>query len=337
MDINIAEPKYDVPLWNEARWNGCWNGEDGVGLYLHAGRYRGDIDLWWAQVAAFLPGRGLCVERLFGPNESGAGVRLGGLRLEMTEDGWTGTFDGVGQLTTVDALARAPRGSGAPLKRMRFDVVATAAAPMWDMYAGSEDRLDFAGEMHIQQGFTTTGNLSVAGEDHVLDGIGFKDHSSGPRDFSNWYAHNFFLIVTEEWTCHAVRMYTAEGKPMDPVGAFFRDDEQFNLTRFDVDLLADATGGPVVSDLLIETESGERLEYSCELVHGMPMTMTVDNDNINGIDWEVGDDPVVIIEGKGRLTAPNGSVAHCYHERSSVRSRLDVPRGALGMGLPEMG
>lgn len=38
------------------------------------------------------------------------------------------------------------------------------------------------------------------------------------------------------------------------------------------------------------------------------MTITEDNDNLNGIDWEIGGDSVVLIEGKGRLIGSDGSV-----------------------------
>jgi hypothetical protein len=31
-----AGMRRDIPLWNETRWNGCWNPDDGVGLCHHA-------------------------------------------------------------------------------------------------------------------------------------------------------------------------------------------------------------------------------------------------------------------------------------------------------------
>jgi hypothetical protein len=184
MDRN-ASPQYEVTNWNETRWNGCWNSEQGVGIYIHAGRYRHDLDVWWVQVAAYLPGGELVVDRFWGPNRSEAGIKVGCLDLEIIEDGWEARFDGAGQLTTTAALARAPRGSSAPFRRLRFDVTASAAAPQWDMYAHTTERLDFSAATHVQQGFTTSGSLRVGVPDedeYRLDGVGFKDHSSGPRE-----------------------------------------------------------------------------------------------------------------------------------------------------------
>jgi hypothetical protein len=320
MDANVS-PRYDVPLWNETRWNGCWNAEEGVGIYLHAGRYRHDLDLWWAQVVAYLPGEELCVTQLWGRNASDAGVSLGGLELAIADDGWTARFDGVGQLTTIDALARAPRGSSAPVRRMELELQAWPAAPVWDMYGAGEALLEFAGDAHVQQGFHTSGRLRVGGQEHRLDGIGFNDHSSGPRDFSDWYAHRFFLIVTDTWTCHALALLTPDGEAA-PRGIMWRDGRRSAVTRFELAELSDAAGGPVEGAGVIETESGERLEFSAELVHALPMTITQDNENINGVDWELDADSVVLIEGKGRLQLADGTVAHCFHERSALRSRV---------------
>src|SRR3954454_11263808 len=112
-------------------------------------------------------------------------------------------------------------------------------------------------------------------------------------------------------------LYEADGEEKGPWGAFFRDGKEERIARFDLPLLEDAEGGPVHGEAVIETESGETLQFDTELIHSLPMTLTLDNDNINGVDWELGGDNVVLIEGIGRLTAPDGKVVHCFHERSA--------------------
>jgi hypothetical protein len=97
------------------------------------------------------------------------------------------------------------------------------------------------------------------------------------------------------------------------------------VTRFELAELEDSAGGPIWGDLLIETDSGERLEFATELAHALPMSMTVDNEYINGVDWDLAGDPIVLIEGKGRLVASDGTVVHCFHERSALRSRVSPP------------
>jgi hypothetical protein len=133
------------------------------------------------------------------------------------------------------------------------------------------------------------------------------------------------MIVSPEWTCHAIVMISPEGEPLPPWGVLHRDGVRSQITRFELPALADSAGGPVHGDLLIETSSGERLEFASELVHALPVTVTEDNDNINGVDWELPGDPIVLIEGKGRLTAPDGTVVHCFHERTGRRSAVSRP------------
>ncbi|WP_236977350.1 DUF7064 domain-containing protein [Mycobacterium kiyosense] len=227
-------------------------------------------------------------------------------------------------MTTIDSLALRHEGSGAPLATVTFDVEAIGRQHEWDMYSGSDTRLDFAGEKHIQQGFTTTGTVRVGDEVYSLDGIGFKDHSAGKRDFTGWHRHHFMMLVHDDWTCHAVRMLTPDGGG-HTLGALIRNGVQHKVTRFELAELADTAGGPSTGDVLIEIDSGERLEFSSELRHALPMLMTMDNEYVNGIDWQLADDPIVLIEGKARLVASDGSIVHCFHERSARRSLVSRP------------
>jgi hypothetical protein len=323
MDSTVT-PKYDVPKWNETRWNGCWNAEQGVGLYVHMGRYRYDLDMWWAQLVAYLPDNQLAVQKVWGRSTHPAGVETAGFELGMTDNGWTSRFDGVCELTSIEALGAAPRGSSAPVRSVRWDVTATEATQTWDMYADmGSARLDHAGDAHVQGAFETTGTLTVAGEEYRLDGVGFKDHSSGVRDFTNWHSHTFLVLVGPEWSAHLITMRNPEGEDTPPVGAFFRrDGSRETITKLEFPIMSDAFGGPVHSDLVFEISSGERFEYDVELIHALPMTITEENDNVNGVDWEVDGDPVVIVEGKGKCTAPDGVVVYCFHERSVRRSML---------------
>ena len=321
-DLNVRQPPADVALWSETRFHGCWSPESEVGVYLHAGRFRRDLDLWWCQVVAYLPNGELCVDRIWGRNAASAGVRLGGLDLTIAENGWTSALDGVGQLTTTSELARSPRGCSAPSRTLRWGLTARPSAPTWDMYGGVGSEALAHGDTHVQRGWHVAGTLTVDGRDYPIDGVGFSDHSSGPRDMSVWSGHRFALIVTEDWTAHVGVVDDLDEVPQKAWGAFFRGGEQHAITAFSLDPLGDAVGGPVQSKLSFEVSNGERFDFAAELIHALPMTITDENDNINGVDWEIEGDPLVLIEGKARLTAADGAVAYCFFERSRHRAAL---------------
>jgi hypothetical protein len=330
LDRNVARPTDAAPLWSETRWVGCWSPTADVGIYVHAGRFRRDLEMWWAQVGAYLPGRELCVDRFWGRNGSDAGVRFGGLDLEMSERGWRCTFDGVGELTSVAALAREVRGASAPSRSMSFALTATAAAPVWDMYADSAGaRESHASDMHIQQAYATHGALVVDGFERALDGIGFKDHSSGARDFRLWHGHRFLLIVTPEWSAHLLSLENPDRSPQTPWGVFFRDGRHQSITAFSLPPMTDAEGGPVDGELTFATSGGETFAFQFELVHGLPITITDANDNINGVDWSLSDggaeDPALFVEGNARLTGPDGTVVYAYVERGAHQSAIARP------------
>jgi hypothetical protein len=180
--------------------------------------------MWWVHLCAYLPDAKLCVDRFWGRNPAGAGVHVGPLKLDMTDNGWTCVYDGVGELTTITALTDAPRGSSAPVRSMQWEVTATGVTPEWDMYASRDDRMLSAQDFHVQQGLESEGRLRVGDAEYRLEGIDFKDHSTGVRDFGPWTKHNFLLIVGPEW-----------GAPWMIVGDFacrFRDlSRSFVLVR----------------------------------------------------------------------------------------------------------
>lgn len=81
-----------------------------------------------------------------------------------------------------------------------------------------------------------------------------------------------------------------------------------------------------------EIQGGERFEFDAELLHALPVTVMSGNENINGIDWNV-ENPVLLVEGSGQLTARTVSVCYCFHERSRGRDDVVRLRQAVWHGL----
>jgi hypothetical protein len=326
MDSNVA-PKRDVPMWSETRWNGCWNAEAGVGIYLHMGRFRKDLDLWWRQTVAYLPDGKLAVDRTWSRCTDTDGVRGGPFDLTITEDGWTSTFDGVCELTSIDELSRGVKGAGAPSVPVRWELSASPSTPVWgleDDGAKSESN-DFAGDAHLQQGMRSTGRLVVHGQEYSLDGIGWKDHSSGVRDFTHWNTHCFTLAVLDGWTLHAGVMNVGGGRPPMYFGMCYCGDQGTPIASFDAPTLTDLEiPGPLACKATLT--DGTELGFTAEQVHALPMSLTQDNDNINGVDWDI-PGGIALVEGISRLTFDDGQVGYAHLERSAPLATLKRPNG----------
>ena len=158
-------------------------------------------------------------------------------------------FDGVCELTSTAALSAASRGSAGPTAGVRWEVTATAAAPVWDVYSSTDREQDFASMLpHIQQAATTEGTLWVDGAEYpLLQGVGFKDHSSGARTFGAWHGHLFMIAVMPRWVVHAFTVFRDDSPAAEPIGLVMEDGVTTAITQFEAPKLSDATGAPVDS------------------------------------------------------------------------------------------
>ncbi len=329
-----AIPDLMTPRWGETRWHCCWSPKSAAGVYIHTGRFRKDLEMWWAHIAVFLPDGTLAIDRFWFRNRSTVGIHSDNLTLRMTADGWQSTFDGVGELSNTSALSRAPRGSAAPSVGLRWDIRATAAAPLWDINAisaheqqtSSTDHVRQVAPNHIQQAASTVGSLWVDGEELSLEGVGFKDHSSGSRSFSAWAGHRFLVAIMPDWVVHAFAVLHDSETAAAPIGVVMADGIVKPVQDFDIPTLTDAAGTPTEHALVISGPAGP-VSARVEVVHALPISITEDNDNYNGVDWTAADDPIVMVEAIVRLTGPGGTCGYGFLERSARQSSLPRPFG----------
>jgi hypothetical protein len=323
MDLN-RQPRHDIAMWSETRWNGCFNPEEGVGLFLHAGRLRNNLDWWWAQTAVYLPGGLVAVERSWVRDPQNVGVKTASLEVLVEPPGWSASFNGIAEMTTTEALGRAPRGSSAPSVPVRFDVVADASRPWWDMLAGLTATQDF-GDMHVEQVGTSTGSLHVGDEHYRLDGVSYYDHSSGVRDWTHQHSHHFAMIAMPTYTLHAGQVYLSPPEERRGGGVWFTENGAMRrVSRSEMPRQADVFGSPRTFDWLLKVE-GQEMIYRVEVLHSFPATITFHNDNINGADWDSPGDPLFLSECQVRVTAPDGEIGYGHIERSNRRSCLSRP------------
>ena len=183
----------EKPNWTECYYFFSHDRESGYSISVHYAREPSDPDVWRVLLGVYLPGDGLLVGRCFGRDGTADGPGAGAMQARCLEPmrRWSLRFDGM--LEVSDRVSSSSQlHASAILEVVNFDLVFEGAAPMWDLGAsdlstgfvfdkeGSEKRKTH----HWEQIGRTTGTINIAGQTHLFNGVGNRDHSFGPRDYA---------------------------------------------------------------------------------------------------------------------------------------------------------
>ncbi|WP_202033257.1 hypothetical protein [Nocardioides sp. WS12] len=332
-----------VPGWSETMYFHVWSPDtaqgQGVGVFIHCGRWPEDPDLWWAQVIALLPDGRLLVDRSWGRAPDDRGPATGNLRIRCVEPlrRWRLELDGAGEITSLDAMVDGPVGAG-PAQAFTFAIDLEAAAPVWDMHAAlGIDGLQWAA-FHHTQGFRATGSITAgsgaAAREWDVAGVAHRDHSSGPRDVSHLGGLHFCVFVFPQsgrvinglvnWnTDHAVDHRTQ---------AVFEGGTGPDATveigasiRF-TGLEDHRTHQPRALNVAFDRADGSSYDLKAEWLHGYSLTFLSPNENINGVDLDGQPDALVVTQSTVRVVAPDGEVGYGVIERDYRPSHLPSPQ-----------
>jgi hypothetical protein len=315
-------PRRDVTAWSETKWFGCWNAEDGVGLFVHAGRYRDDLDLWWIQAVAYLPDGTLAFDRSWGgdPDEWTVSSHVCTLRGEPG-GGATCTFRGAPERQPTAALAEYPGGQGASVY-VTWDLDAEPIRDPWTPFAHKDESAEWA-EAHTQHQYRIRGTLTVEDQTYRLDGPGWGDHSSGVRTWDGFGGHVFVNAPLPDLGLILVTVHTPDGVPASTFGAVLLEDGTTDpINEVKCPWLTSLLGAPESFDIVVTTESGRTGQWDVEVLQTLPATISELNDNANGLDWRAPGEPLFLAECIARFTSPDGVVGYGHLERSSKRSRV---------------
>jgi hypothetical protein len=124
------------------------------------------------------------------------------------------------------------------------------------------------------------------------------------------------------FTIYEVSVFNADGALNRPViGAWIdADGNEFPMSQADLPPLTDVRGAPQRFEAVFAHKGGKPITYAIEVVHAFVNTITASNENINGIDWTIGGDPLVATECMIKVTGPDGNVGYGHLERSVRRS-----------------
>jgi hypothetical protein len=319
--------QHDVPHWSETMFFQIWSPDNGVGIFIHIGRWPGDLDLWWAQVIAMLPDGELLVDRSWGRAVDNRGPATGNLRVECVEPlhKWRVNFDGAGEPTNLEQMARGPVGSGRAAA-LKFSVELEAAAPVWDMHGAlGFDNLSWAA-FHHTQGFRAVGSMSSEGRDWAVAGVAYRDHSSGPRHFEDFGGLHFFVMVFPESgrVVNALVNWRRHGEIDHRVVTIQQDGRCEIGSEVKLTGLADlATHAPHRVEISIGGETPR--QYTADWLHGYTLSLLEPNLNVNGAAHGEEADPLLVTQGAFRVTADDGEIGWGVIERDYRVSMLPAP------------
>lgn len=339
MDPN-AEAQYDLDRWNETRFFGYWSPIANAGLFVHVGRLRAELDIWWSHLGVFLPDGRVAVDRQWCRNTEPLGIENHNLRWVSVESfkRFTCAFDGVCEVTTTEALAAGARGASAPSLPIRFQFEATAHSPVWEVFKQKEGDKSWAGNSHTQQTFSTIGEITIGGETLPFDGYAYNDHSTGVRDFRHFGGDDFLVAAKPGGgAVHSVLVKAGHDPSITRYnGRHFRstEDDGVELVAGALAPQADLVMADKTFDTTVTDEHGEEMTIGVEVLGVLPITINNANDNLNGLDWEGESDAVFFAESAVRLTYPDGGVAYGHLERSVRRALVDRETFAVTMPQP---
>jgi hypothetical protein len=178
----------EEPGWRE---NFCFDGYDrlrNIGFWIHCGRWSLDPRIWREQVLVYWPDGDYLVHRAWGvrPAEHGLSAALLDLRCEQPGRRWRLHYHGPVRRCDTAELQRGALTEGSQLL-LNLDIVFTSDVPVWDMTAGMARQQ--WGKFHTEQTGRLRGSLSCDGLQVQMDGLGWRDHSRGPRDLKDMGRH----------------------------------------------------------------------------------------------------------------------------------------------------
>jgi hypothetical protein len=322
----LSEPDRETPLWSETMFFQGWDPGQGVGFWSHVGRWPFDVDLWWSQMFVYLPDGQVVVDRSFGRPTGRIGPATGNYRIRCEEPGkrWSHHYDGAGELTSSAKTARGLSGAGR-IATLRMDLDTTAIMPTWDLYklVSAEGQSWSSG--HRQQAMHMTGRIQVDDRAWSVDGMAYRDHSTGSRDWAGWGGNVMLsLVFPSGRVVVAVVTWNEQHVPGFQVGLIYENDRFEKLRAVELPVLHDLDANPRTFDAVLHRDEGAPIAISGELLHSATLSFVEPNENLNGVDLDDPTNPLALFETPVRFTWPDGEVGYGNLERNYRVSDIDL-------------
>jgi hypothetical protein len=337
----LTEPRHHLPLWSETMFFMVWSPANGVGVWLHMGVVPEDKTLWWAQTYVMLPDGKVLVDRSFGRTPDISGPDTGNLKVTCVEPlkRWRLRFDGAGDMSSTDDLARGLGGAGI-VAPCAFEIELDALSPVYDMHAAMAEELSWnAGNLHHEQTFAARGELRAGSRQWTFDdGVAVRDHSRGERDFKDfggWVWNHAVWPESGRVMAGALMWRSGADRWISSVAMVLDNGRTEVLGDFRMTGLSSYGGHPRELQMSAIRADGGRAEVYGEVLHNVTMTYAEPNHNLNGAllvpthglrNQLVADESIIRWEWDGEIGY--GHVERAFRAADLPMTEVPVPPGS---------
>jgi hypothetical protein len=151
----------------------------------------------------------------------------------------------------------------------RMDLVAEDFTPRFDLFRQGGTVVDDFAPGHIEAGSRVTGTLSLGGQQVAIDGLAYRDHSWGKRDWGTLLSHRWIAgTVGPALTFNAASWHGVDGS-LRSFGIVVRDGKIDYATEVDIvvfmEIDAQTHRGGILS---LTLDSGETITLHPKVVDG---------------------------------------------------------------------
>ncbi|ODQ91364.1 DUF7065 domain-containing protein [Mycolicibacterium flavescens] len=185
----------DIPAWTENLLFTPYDPVNDVGMWLHLGTVADKWEMWEDRVLIALP-EDQGVLSMWAYHRTVAERQPAGANLEFQCEQpfqkWRITFDGYCLRSSYEQMRTGLLVDG-PKSHVRMDLEVECATPVWDAATAGEGMAEQSwAREHYEQLTRVTGHVVVDGVAIDFNGVGWRDHSRGPRGadtLRDWGGH----------------------------------------------------------------------------------------------------------------------------------------------------
>ena len=240
-------------------------------VWAHWSRIPEVPHVWEGVIAVYLPYGELLVSRSFGPSPTKQVASSGPLSFACEEPGgrWRVRFDGMARRTTSDELAAGSLTDG-EVERVEVELELTGLHPLWSAHGNMTGQV--WASAHLEQACRIVGEVVTTDGATPIAGVGFRDHSYGPRDYSGMSGDTWCSAVLPSGHVLLALNVWQEAGPTLAVGYVWDGTALHDATALELPRMADGSGEPRRFTGSITTALGTD-RFECVSERGMTWTM----------------------------------------------------------------